>query len=148
MQFHVIGVDVTDLQVKGFRQAKAHAVYDENVALKPCRPGSIDHGRKFVIGQDVGKFLLHRWFDDIHPVPFTFQNMFVKQLKATSIAFNSGPGVSQDKRVEVIFKLFRGEAIWAAVEVFANTSYCSRIGVNSRFRLALAAKRVNMLFIE
>ena len=115
--------------------------------MKSSLTSGVDHAKNFIVRKDVRQFFLNRRFNDVDPVPLAFKYVFVEELKAASIRFDSGSGVSQDKGVKLLFKLIDAEVIRAAVEVCANATNGARVDVNGGVGFALTTKRVKMLFV-
>ena len=73
-------INITDLQGQGLAQAQPHGVGGQNeypVAKFASRGNQTFHLRN---GEHIGKGSHLGWFDDVDPLPVTFEHVFPKEL--------------------------------------------------------------------
>jgi hypothetical protein len=76
----LLGIDITDFQVKGFTQAQTHAVGGEDIDLVAQLAGRVDDPRQFIGGENIRQGPHLGRFNDIDPAPLFVEYMLIEKL--------------------------------------------------------------------
>ena len=87
-------------------------------------------------------------FYDLDPLPVAFKDMFPEELQAIAVNLDGTPGMGVNQIGKVLFSLFQGQLIGAAIKTFTDSTYAPRIAINGFLTFAIKFKQTQVTFIK
>ncbi len=130
MYLFALTVDIAHLQRQGLSEAQAHRIgcqQKDPVAQPEC---GTDQLLNLGDGDNIRKRLYFGGFYYIYPLPVALKDMLPEELQAITVNLDGTPRMRLNQLGKIIFSLFQGQLIGAAIKMFTDPTHSPRVGIN------------------